>query len=265
MSGSDWLPQRVVTLEHSPGLSLVRDTSPGPLIGCHWQEDNINSRKLSISTYDIWFPHQFRKKIFVINTQRIYLWCTFWNFMAWSLLEKIVTYYLYPFITLLARNVFMQLLFIRLQILNRSTMSLIIQITWSLVIVMTGLSCSEPLLVETLTGEQEDLCSIYPRCQDHGPGTHEIQEDCQRYFECELLGDGTYIQRNMTCLDVSQVRSLQSRDSDLAPECTEFKNLKCKDNNDDNIYKQAWQQSVNKKLYLKCILLTNIYIIEIRL
>ena len=56
-----------------------------------------------------------------------------------------------------------------------------------------------------------------------------------------------------------QARSLRSRDSDLAPECTEFKNLKFKDNNDVHVYKQARQQSVNKKLYLKCILTSNIY------
>ena len=45
-------------------------------------------------------------------------------------------------------------------------MNPIIQMTWSLVIfmmmVMMMVSCSEFQLVETLTGEQENLCSVYP-------------------------------------------------------------------------------------------------------
>ena len=88
---------------------------------------------------------------------------------------------------------------------------------------------------------------------------------CQVWWWCwrdEILwvapDDGTYIQRNITCLDIRLghcgVETRTWRQS-----VQSLKNSKCKDNNDVYVYKQARQQSVNKKLYLKCIILTNIY------
>ena len=41
----------------------------------------------------------------------------------------------------------------------------------------------------------------YPRCEDQGPGTHQILEDCERFLQCELQDDGSYIQRNLRCPD----------------------------------------------------------------
>ena len=67
----------------------------------------------------------------------------------------------------------------------------IIQVPIILVMGMT-VTCLEPRLVETLTGKQEDLCSIYPLCADYGPGKHEILEDCTKYIECEEQPDGFY-------------------------------------------------------------------------
>ena len=90
------------------------------------------------------------------------------------------------------------------------------------------------LLVETLSlsGDVEDNCSIYPVCSDYGTGTHQILEDCRRYFECELDGDGSsYIQKNMICPgDLVYTNKLgKCGDRNLAKECTDFENLKCKD------------------------------------
>ena len=89
---------------------------------------------------------------------------------------------------------------------------------------------AEPHLVSTLTGEQVDTCSIYPRCAEYGPGSHEILEDCHRYFECDLQDDGTYTQRNLMCEDNLVYTDKLGRCGDpaLAPECQEFENLKCK-------------------------------------
>ena len=41
---------------------------------------------------------------------------------------------------------------------------------------MVSMTLCEPVLVNTLTGEQEDTCNIYPLCEEYGPGLHEILE-----------------------------------------------------------------------------------------
>ena len=79
-------------------------------------------------------------------------------------------------------------------------MDLFIHFIFSLMMVVT-MTRSEPLLVSTLTGEQEDTCSIYPVCSDYGQGKHQILEDCRRYFECERQAYGTFTQRNWMCED----------------------------------------------------------------
>ena len=104
-----------------------------------------------------------------------------------------------------------------------------IQFMFSLMMMVT-MSSAEPLLVGSLTGEQEDTCSIYPVCSDYGQGKHQILEDCRRYFECERQADGTFTQRNWMCEDnlvfTNDLRGCG--DPGLAPECKEFGNLKCK-------------------------------------
>ena len=90
----------------------------------------------------------------------------------------------------------------------------------------------EPHLINTLVGDQEDTCSVYPRCSadEYGPGKHEILEDCQKFFECDLNTDGSYTQKNMMCEDNLVYTDKLGRCGDpaLAPECQEFQNLKCK-------------------------------------
>ena len=108
-------------------------------------------------------------------------------------------------------------------------MDLFIHFIFSLMMVVT-ITRSEPLLVSSLTGEQEDTCSIYPVCSDYGQGKHQILEDCRRYFECERQADGTFTQRNWMCEDNLVFTDKHGRcgDPNLAPECKEFENLKCK-------------------------------------
>ena len=95
---------------------------------------------------------------------------------------------------------------------------------------MVSMILCEPILVNTLYGEQEDTCNIYPLCKDYGPGYHEILEDCRRYFECERQDDETFIQRNLLCPDnlVFTNKLGICSDPDQAPECKAFENLKCK-------------------------------------
>ncbi len=95
---------------------------------------------------------------------------------------------------------------------------------------MVSMTLCDPILVNTLTGEQEDTCNIYPLCEEYGPGLHEILENCQRYFECVLQDDETFIQRNWMCEDNLVFTNKLGRCSDpsLAPECKAFENLKCK-------------------------------------
>ena len=98
-------------------------------------------------------------------------------------------------------------------------------------IMLVSLTHTEPRLVSNLTGDQEDTCSVYPRCsEEYGPGKHEILEDCQRFFECEINVDGTYTQSNKMCEDnlVFTEKLGTCGDPSLAPECKEFENLKCK-------------------------------------
>ena len=84
--------------------------------------------------------------------------------------------------------------------------------------------------METITGEYEDLCSLYPTCRVFGPGIHQILEDCNRYFECILQDDDTYIQKNWQCPDQLLYSRQENRcvDSQLK-ECESFKDLKCFD------------------------------------
>ena len=96
---------------------------------------------------------------------------------------------------------------------------------------MVTMTHAEPHLISILTGDQEDTCSLYPRCsEEYGPGKHEILEDCQKFFECEINVDRTYTQRNMMCEDNLVYTDKLGRCGDpaLAPECQEFENLKCK-------------------------------------
>ena len=90
---------------------------------------------------------------------------------------------------------------------------------------------SEPLLVSSFTGEQEDTCSIYPLCSEElGPGSHEILEDCQRFFRCERLADGKFKQSNLMCEGNTVFTNKLGRcgDPEEAPECAKFNDLKCK-------------------------------------
>ena len=103
-------------------------------------------------------------------------------------------------------------------------------ILFPLFMMMVSMTFSEPILVNTLTGDQEDTCNIYPLCEEYGPGLHEILEDCSRYFECDQQDDETFIQRNWMCEDNLVFTNKLGRCSDpaQAPECTAFENLKCK-------------------------------------
>ena len=109
------------------------------------------------------------------------------------------------------------------------------KITMSLLIIfplmmMVPMTLCEPTLVNTLTGDQEDKCSVYPLCKEYGKGSYEILEDCQRYFECDQQDDKTFIQRNWMCEDnlVFTEKLGRCGDPALAPECQQFENLKCK-------------------------------------
>ena len=110
---------------------------------------------------------------------------------------------------------------------TKITMSLFILFPLMLV----SMTHCEPHLINTLAGDQEDNCSVYPRCsEEYGPGKHEILEDCQKFFECEIDVDGSYTQRNMMCEDNLVYTDKLGRCGDpaQAPECQEFENLKCK-------------------------------------
>ena len=86
-------------------------------------------------------------------------------------------------------------------------------------------------MVNTVTGAQDDLCSIYPPCADYGEGSHQILENCQKYFECERGEDGSWIQRNMECPDNEMFTNRLGKcgDPNHATECKEFDNFKCKE------------------------------------
>ena len=60
-------------------------------------------------------------------------------------------------------------------------------------------SSTSSLVIETIQGDHEDTCGIYPPCQQFGAGTWQILEDCNKYIICTLQSDGTYIQQNMKC------------------------------------------------------------------
>ena len=109
------------------------------------------------------------------------------------------------------------------------TSSICIHILFSLMTLVL-LTRSDPILVTAFTGEQEDTCSIYPLCSEHGEGSHEILEDCRRYIECESGNDGQYTQRNMMCEDNLVFTNQLGRcgDPNEASECKQFENLKCK-------------------------------------
>ena len=87
---------------------------------------------------------------------------------------------------------------------------------------------SDPILVDTIDGDHEDLCSLYPTCREYGPGTHQILEDCNRYFECILKDDNTYLQKNWQC---PEERFFSRQDNHCVAseleECESFQNLKC--------------------------------------
>ena len=107
------------------------------------------------------------------------------------------------------------------------TMSLFILFSFMMMVSMT---ICEPILVNVLTGAQEDNCSIYPLCEEYGQGMHEILEDCHHFFECDQQDDETFIQRNWICEENLIFTDKLGRCSDpaLAPECKAFESLKCK-------------------------------------
>ena len=76
------------------------------------------------------------------------------------------------------------------------------KLLFTLYLIIHYVSSSSPsssVIVETITGDHEDTCGIYPPCQQFGPGTWQILEDCNKYIICTLQGDGTYLQQNMRC------------------------------------------------------------------
>ena len=104
-------------------------------------------------------------------------------------------------------------------------------VTCILMILVSVVTMTEPILVNTVTGDQDDLCSIYPSCSNYGDGTHQILENCQKYFECERREDGSFVQRNMECPgnEVFTNNLGKCGDPDLATECKEFQSFKCKE------------------------------------
>ena len=61
------------------------------------------------------------------------------------------------------------------------------------------LSSTSSMVIETIKGDYEDTCGIFPPCKQFGAGTWQILEDCNKYIICTLQGDGSYIQQNMKC------------------------------------------------------------------
>ena len=57
------------------------------------------------------------------------------------------------------------------------------------------------ILVEVLSGDHEDDCGVYPPCRQFGEGAWQILENCNRYINCSLQSDGTFVQHNMQCRD----------------------------------------------------------------
>ena len=104
-------------------------------------------------------------------------------------------------------------------------------VTCILMVLVSVVTVTEPILVNTVTGEQDDLCSIYPSCSNYGAGTHQILENCRKYFECERREDGSFIQRNMECPENEVFTNVLGKCGypNLATECKEFQNLKCKE------------------------------------
>ena len=43
-----------------------------------------------------------------------------------------------------------------------------------MMMMLVAMTISEPILVSSITGDQEDTCSIYPVCSDYGQGKHQI-------------------------------------------------------------------------------------------
>ena len=62
-----------------------------------------------------------------------------------------------------------------------------------------SLISSSSVVVETIVGDHEDICDIYPPCKQFGAGTWQILEGCHKYIICNLQSDGTYVQQNMEC------------------------------------------------------------------
>ena len=57
------------------------------------------------------------------------------------------------------------------------------------------------ILLEVRSGDYEDDCGIYPPCKQFGEGAWQILENCNRYINCSLQDDGTFLQYNMQCGD----------------------------------------------------------------
>ena len=76
--------------------------------------------------------------------------------------------------------------------------------------------------------QEEYTC--HSRCQEYGVGSHQVMEDCNRFFECVLQDDGTWLQNNWQCPESLLYSSQEKRcvDSELK-ECEAFQNLKCFD------------------------------------
>ena len=97
------------------------------------------------------------------------------------------------------------------------------------ILCQTAIALLSPNIVEIIRGDAEDDCGIYPRCRQFGEGTHEILENCNRYFNCTLQPDGTYLQYNLQCPD--DLAFTEEYGSclpfDQALKCTYFHDTKC--------------------------------------
>ena len=93
----------------------------------------------------------------------------------------------------------------------------------------TFLTFVTPHVVDIIQGDAVDDCGIYPRCRQFGEGTHEILENCNRYFNCTLQPDGTYLQYNLQCPeDLAFTEEYGSCvPINQASKCSYFQDTKC--------------------------------------
>ena len=102
-------------------------------------------------------------------------------------------------------------------------------IFFTIVCFIVKCSCSDPILIETIIGDQYDSCTIYPMCQEFGPGTHHNLEDCRRFIKCDLMEGNIYNQTNWMCPEGEAFLHTSNGciDSGLVTDCNTFQKLKC--------------------------------------